>query len=594
LAKKEDIVAFLPFANIWNSSSANASLITTFQEIGHKIRIVGCHSVFSFYCASMEEAGLTVSASLAEKERICELCRARSALVSGHTKSEHINLDEYVDEDSEELIEYHLSKVDAKSWIDLLIDDVPVGSISGYEFYIRHKLTSLVIPQELFSEFTQVLRQTLRVFFAWKEFLKSSTEQLVIIENEMYSANRVVAILSRRAGRQVYGISHGVDIRKFGNSLTLIENPEIWFGLSRSDSWKESRARFPSSDEIKQVSEHILELSRGRSPWVYSAKARSTPQELVRTKLEIPKGKPVVMALTSSLDEQIATNLTQIHSESLHEAEGSLFRDQLDWLRFLSSEAAKQSDYHLVIRIHPRLLPNKRDSVTSSFSREISEALIENPKNLTVNWPQDNISIWSALAETNLVANYSSTAGLEALLMGLPVIQHDPRVMHAYPAEFNLTPSTRDDYSNILATGVGNEGALEGIFSVYRWLSWKFNVFARNVDNGIPDRQSWTLMRVLNGLVLRKNAGVLEGPLRSMEKLELKSQYVDGTLARALSELIDFRKTDLSNVSSAFGWDPQESKLLIASAHANTLTRIFGRRDVRRLSIVDHLEKYIS
>ena len=600
VGKKLDIVAFLPYANIWNSSSANANLLSTLTESGYQIRVIDCHSIFNYFCASMEEAGLTPNSSLEQKSRICGLCRGRSELVSEQSKSSHSKLDQYLSLEMEGFIEDQLSQVNSKNWVEYKIEDLPIGSVTGYEFFVRHKLTSEIIPEELFLEFLEILRQTLRVFFAWKEFLKESNEPIVLIENEMYAANRIVALLSRAAGKSVYSISHGVDLRKFGNSLALIDDPSIWFSISKSESWAKSANRNPNDADISQVSEHILELSRGRSPWVYSSKAKSTPKNLVRKKLKIPEGAPIVLAITSSLDEQIATNLSRIHSEPLHEAKGSMFADQLDWIRFLVNEASKQNRYHLVIRIHPRLLPNKRDSVESNFSAQIIEAIGGHDSNISVNLPSDSISIWSILSESEVVANYSSTAGLEALMLGKKVLQHDPRVIHAYPSEFNVCPTSRENYSEHLHSSTDSKGGfqdsrdIESVFAVYRWLSWKFRVFARNVENGLPDRRKWTALRLVNGLVLRKGYRFLESPLRFLERLELSQQKIDPVIREITTDLFGDEESDFSKVSIPEGWPARESKIRTAKSHIKVLKRIFGKKEASQLPVVRSLTTYLD
>ena len=600
LGIKPDIVAFLPYANIWNSSSANSNLLRTLQANGHPVRIIDCHSIFKYFCASMEEAGLSPASSLEEKSRICGLCRGRADLVAQKSASRNEKLDKYLFLESEQIIESQLVQVDSKNWVDFTIEDLPIGSVTGYEFFVRHKLTSETIPEELFPEFREILRQTLRVFHAWKEFLKESNESIVLVENEMYSANRVVALLSRGVGKAVYSISHGVDLRKFGNSLALINDPSIWFSISKSESWTQSANRNPTDGDISQVSEHVLELSLGRSPWVYSSRAKSTPQNLVRKRLKIPERTPIVLAITSSLDEQIATNLSKIHSEPLHEAIGSMFADQLDWIKFLVDEASKQNSYHLVIRIHPRLLPNKRDSVKSDFSSQIMETIGQIHSNISVNFPSDSISIWSILSESALVANYSSTAGLEALMLGKTVLQHDPRVIHAYPSEFNVCPNSREKYSEYLSEITNNteyerdSRNIENVFAAYRWLSWKFRVFARNVENGLPDRQKWTAIRVLNGLVLRRGYWILEKPLQFLERLELSKQKIDTVIQGITKDLFENKKSDFSKVSIPEGWPERESRFEIARSHIKVLERIFGKKGATKLQVVRALKSYLE
>jgi non-homologous end joining protein Ku len=124
-------------------------------------------------------------------------------------------------------------------------------------------------------------------------------------------------------------------------------------------------------------------------------------------------------------------------------------------------------------------------------------------------------------------------------------------------------------------------------------LSWKFSVFARNVENGLPDRQKWTILRILNGLVLRKGLRFLKFPLRLLERLEISRQRTDPALLQITKELFHKKEGDFSSLGVTNGLDESASNTLISKAHIRVLERIFGKKEANQMEVVKNLRAYL-
>ena len=85
----------------------------------------------------------------------------------------------------------------------------------------------------------------------------------------------------------------------------------------------------------------------------------------------------------------------------------------MDWIRALVRYVARREDLCLIIRVHPREFPNKREMVLSEHAKMLQVALSELPDNVKVNWPTDKVSLYDLANITDAFANAWSSAGKE-------------------------------------------------------------------------------------------------------------------------------------------------------------------------------------
>src|SRR5690606_6941171 len=101
-------------------------------------------------------------------------------------------------------------------------------------------------------------------------------------------------------------------------------------------------------------------------------------------------------------------------------------------------------DLFLIIRVHPREFPNKRDSLKSDHALELEQTLSELPENVRVNWPSDNISLYDLAQIMDVCLNSWSTAGKEMGTLGIPVVLYSADLVF-YPADLNYLAVSADD-----------------------------------------------------------------------------------------------------------------------------------------------------
>jgi CDP-glycerol glycerophosphotransferase (TagB/SpsB family) len=123
------------------------------------------------------------------------------------------------------------------------------------------------------------------------------------------------------------------------------------------------------------------------------------------------------------------TDLIVVHSISLPPGEfgngavQKLFTNQLEWAKWLISYVGGRNDLHLIIRIHPREFPNKRENVRAPHLDSFISSLGANlPQNVSLNLPDQEISIYDLIPIVNVLLNSTSSVGVEFAAFGIPVI----------------------------------------------------------------------------------------------------------------------------------------------------------------------------
>jgi len=181
---------------------------------------------------------------------------------------------------------------------------------------------------------------------------------------------------------------------------------------------------------------------QGRDPWVYSTPPTFMEINEIRHKLGIVGNKPVAVVLIGSPDETRSSALVGAEFE----------RVPIDQISSVTEfiERALQATHNspeidFVFRLHPRLAPNKRESLRSPDLDVIEELLSQGGTNVFLNSPGDGIGLYDVARIATFGINHASSAGLEFLALGIPVIHYDPPRLNAYPPSLGLEVSRNND-----------------------------------------------------------------------------------------------------------------------------------------------------
>jgi hypothetical protein len=429
----------------------------------------------------MSAKGITYSATQAEKEEVCRSCNRRSNLLKKTFKFEDRKLEDLLPQEELDLIEVLMGNVDRSNWYKFVFNEAPLGKMAFYDFSLAHKLNSVEIPINLWSEYLSNLRSSLRTYFAVRNLIRSSEARLLVTYNGMYATNNTAAFAARQFGLKTWSLHAGQHLSERYGTICAYESQTLPVFSYEKQEWKTSINKEIHPDAASRVTEHLLQLFRASNRFVYSAPSGFTDLEDIKKVLSISSDKKILLATMSSADEIFAASLAGLLKESDVKP---LFADSNEWIQFLISEIGARPDLHLIIRVHPREFPNKRETVLAPSVKKLKETLKDLPPNVTVNWPDQNVSLYDLAHLVDVVLNSSSSAGLELSALGIPVVLYQVQHMLAYDASIHRPVEGRENYMKRVDEALKTGWSIDNTRMAFRWWGFLFSRVAIDITEG--------------------------------------------------------------------------------------------------------------
>jgi hypothetical protein len=218
-------------------------------------------------------------------------------------------------------------------------------------------------------------------------------------------------------------------------------------------------------EAITHVTDNFIDILKSKSFLSYS-QSKSESFE-IRKKFNIPEDKRVIVAIMSSYDEHLAADTVGAYQHHIK----PLFNTQIEWIRTLINFFSKRQDLFLIIRLHPREFPTKREknsAVTSQHAKDVELEFKNLPNNIAINWPNDKVSFYDLLEETELFLNAFSTSARELTMLGLPVLTYNNEDV-LEPVSINYKGDNNEEYLNQIDILLEQRFDVERIRKAYRW-----------------------------------------------------------------------------------------------------------------------------
>jgi hypothetical protein len=171
-----------------------------------------------------------------------------------------------------------------------------------------------------------------------------------------------------------------------------------------------------------------------------------------------------------------------------------VFPRQADWIKALIAYLGGRKELCLIIRVHPREFPNKRDGLLSEHAIGLRQIFATLPDNVRVNWPTDNVSLYDLANITDVFTNAWSSAGKEMAWLGLPVVLYS-RDLTLYPADLNYVGLTEAEYFAQLERALCEGWSAERILKTYRWCALEYDHAAMDISDSFSASEYRTLFR---------------------------------------------------------------------------------------------------
>jgi len=456
------ILVFAPHSAIWVHAFPEALIIESLKQQNNRIIYITCDKEFQNYCVCMSAYGLTQASPQVQKDEICKICNSQKEIIKNEFKFDGYDIGEFINQTERATIESILKQTTPQNFLDLKLDNISVGKTALYEVLLKYKKSDLSFSETEWNSYLISLRNTLISFFASRKILDKEKPDRVLTYNSLYSVNRVCIQLAEIRGIPTYFLHAGENLSNRLQTMLIGESSPFKFYQRIKDYWPIYKDIPCSSESIEVVTNHFLELFRGNHFFAYSSSKKK--QLDIYNFFSIQKGQKIIIATMGSYDEVFAAETTEVLSVN----EDLIFPKQIDWIQSLIEFTRNRQDLFLIIRVHPREFPNKRDSVHSEHSKMLERVLIDLPSNIKLNLPKDNISIYNLAEYADLFLNAWSSAGEEMSLLGIPVLFYSADLVY-YPSDINYLAKSKEDFFEKIDIALADGWSFEKIRTTYRW-----------------------------------------------------------------------------------------------------------------------------
>ncbi|SHL53971.1 hypothetical protein SAMN05444159_6145 [Bradyrhizobium lablabi] len=474
------VMFFAPHAAFWYHAFPEALVAEGLIHRGHEVLYVTCDRALEDFCVPMAASGLTGKSDAISKREICGQCMHNEKLIREEFGFAGPRLSELLDAEAEKAIEEVLASVSRDSVLELCVDGVAVGRLALYNLLNRRKRIRLDLDDDEWNEYWIELKNLLRVWQAADRLFASFRPDRVVVYNSLYPVNRVVSKFAEVKGIPSYFMHAGGDLSRRLQTLLIGRGDTFTFYESALENWPRFSKIPCVPEDLAKVTRHYAHIFKGKSVFGYSS--ANTGLVDIRSRFQVAPEQKLLLATMSSLDEVFS-------AQSIGAFDGyaplSAFANQIEWIRSLVDYVSERRDLFLIVRVHPREFPNRRDQVVSEHGKLLREMFVNLPSNIKVNWPEDKLSLYDLACGTDVVLNAWSSVGKEMGVLGIPVVLYSGNYV-LYPADINDVATTAPDYFKKIECGLRDGWSFERARRAYRWSVYEFCRCVVDIGDSYP------------------------------------------------------------------------------------------------------------
>lgn len=483
------VIFFAPHAALWVHAFPEALVAETLAQSGHEVVYVTCGTAFRKYCIPISAAGVPFGASDERKAEVCQRCTRSKNLLKRHFGFAGYDFETRLEVSDNVAIDAIIASTTRLNYLDIKIEGVPVGRYALYELLLNHKKQQLLFSDAEWGEYLQTLENSLKAIFSAKRIFAQEKPDRIVSYNSLYSVNHVVSALAERYGIPSYFLHAGGHLVRRLETLLIGRKDGVQFYSHLLNYWPTVKNDSCAPNLLASVTDHVLELLRGKSGLVYSAPRANNAAEL-RGRWGIRREVKILVATMSSPDERFAAETIGVMAGS----RARLFGTQIAWIKKLLEYVAARPNLFLILRVHPREFPNKREVVKSEHATMLQAELSHLPENAVVNWPEDRVSLYDLADVADVFLNAWSAAGKEMSLLGLPVVAYAGDLL-AYPADLNYVASSEADYFEKIALALQEGWSIERLRMAYRWCALEYERATFDIAASFPQKAKTVPLR---------------------------------------------------------------------------------------------------
>lgn len=283
----------------------------------------------------------------------------------------------------------------------------------------RHNLQEDDLTHHLFSEY---ILSAHNIAIKFSNLIKEFDPDTVVLFNGLQYPEAVVRWISQEQGIRV--VTHEVNLQPYSAFFT--DGQATIYPMHIPDD-------FRLSDEQNQVlDDYLAKRFKGdfRMAGIkFWSKMDQLPEEFLTF---ASKFKAIIPVFTN-----VIFDTSQAHANTI-------FEDMFAWLDLVKEKAVQHPDLLFVIRAHPDEMRKGKSSQESVMSWAEKSAAAE-ISNIKLIGPDETLSSYELIQRSKFTLVYNSSIGLEATLLGAPVLCAGKARYTQYPIVFY--PDSRAEYA---------------------------------------------------------------------------------------------------------------------------------------------------
>lgn len=502
----------------YRRSLAEAAAVAS--EQGLRVVALRCRGVLGA-CISKRFSGMEPAAMGGPADATCAQCALAGAIGPLPSACEARWMEDLIDPAQRRIDDDAVAAQPAAALATFEVDGLPVGAICASE--LLHNVRVLRYdPCDAGHEAAMraKVRAALRALRAFNAFCATARVTVLIYFSD-YSYHLVPAMAARRAGMRVVNLTHPAmfnvsPVRSMALPRTTLEQ---CYEMTRA--WPQFATRPLTPERVELLARDQLFRMTGGGSHIFSPVRGSAPQAL-RDRLAVDRGRPVVVAFTSSPDE---LNSIELWSSAVGidlAAFPDPFATQVEWLDATAAQLSAEPGSPLfVVRIHPREGARGGSEAQSEHLRLLRSHL-QGRADVRVIWPDDDVSSYDLGEIATCITTSWSSLGQEFARAGAEVVRAFGMKVPIPLAVFSRYAETPEGYAAELRAALTAAPSFDRVRLALRWHNLEYlgsalNPAARTAP--VAASAAWPGRRALAELITRGHE-VMDATLASMPRAD--------------------------------------------------------------------------
>jgi hypothetical protein len=402
--------------------------------------------------------------------RECLTCNCNKRLLKKSlTGWEHSILSKFSKETDQKEVDEILIQLKESNILSFKFMGYEVGKIALHDIILEYKIDNLKLQQdnEIWSAYQNLVRGCMLTILWMHRALTVINPSALVVYNSNYSINNCVGQVAQKMNISWYSIHGGPSLAHVWNTLMLTPGKIEDFRTACVENWEKGYEKcYMNYSKARNVLDHFDELLTAKKVHAYSSSIGSQSAEDFFQRFTKRKSQKKILLALSSTDERLAIQESGIRP--IDSEKHSVFESQYELISFLIEKVKDHPDIELIIRVHPRDFPNKRENRISSNALKLKSLLIDTPDNVIINWPEDNVSVYNLFTLVDIVITAWSTVLLEASLFGCPIILPWDQTRY-YDAIADSVCLSKAEYWEKILDHIDKEWTIERSIKTFKW-----------------------------------------------------------------------------------------------------------------------------